>query len=238
MWTFQQGAFPDFDALDAIDLNEFDESQLVYRSAYSAPMPRPHQDIIEVFQLTPDLLYVQRFIDGELNLQRLATISAEWTPGYYLAAQIGSYPRVIQMLAFDLEVPRFESKFNATDWARIHEAMVEEYPQDTELKVRDSDEEDMRDFVAHASPWFGTLRTALEAGAADLVVESIHASPTVDSVPSPVPRPVSDVGAPDPRLVSEQELVYGTLHGLPGYEEEWLRRNPDAAQGIDGEGTL
>jgi hypothetical protein len=230
MWTFKPGEFPDFDGFVEIDLNTFDESDLVYRSAYSAPMPHPHDDVIEVFQLAPNLLYIQRFIDGEQNFQRLATISGEWTPGYYVAAQIGSYPRVIQMLAFDFEVPRFESKFDATDWARIHEAMVEEYPQNTELKVRDSEEEDMSDFVAHASPWFGALRSALEAGAADFVVESIHASPTVDSVPRPAPRPVSDVGAPDPRLVSEQELLYGTLHGLPGYEEEWRRRNPEAAE--------
>lgn len=238
MWTFKPGEFPDFDALDVIDLNDVDESSLVFRSAYCAPMPHPHEDIIEVFQLTPGLLYVQRFIDGELELQRLATMSNEWTTGYYLAAQIGSYPRVIQMLAFDFEVPRFESKFDDTDWARIHEAIVEEYPKNAELVIRESDQEDMSDFVAHASPWFGTLRSALEAGAADLVVESIHASPTVDSVSRPVPRPVSDVGAPDPRLVSEQELVYGTLHGLPGYEEEWYRRNPGAAQGIDGEGPV
>ncbi len=44
--------------------------------------------------------------------------------------------------------------------------------------------------------------------------------------------PVIDTLAPDPRVISDAELVYGTLHGLPGYEEEWRRRNPGSeAQG-------
>jgi len=226
MWKFKPGEFPDFEGLDVIDLDSIDDSCLVFRSSYSAPMPHPHDDVVEVFELTPGLLYVQRFIDGESNFQRLATMTDEWTAGYYVAAQIGSNPRLIQMLAFDFEVPLFEANFDSTAWAHFHEAVADTYPQDAELFVREDHQEDMRDFVAHASPWFGTLRTALEAGAADLVVESIHASPIVDSVPRPVPRPVSDVGAPDPRHVGEQELVYGTLHGLPGYEEEWRRRNP------------
>ena len=175
MWDFPEGQFPNQDALGAIDLDSLGIEDRVYRSAYSAPMPHPHDDIIEVFQLAPNLLYVQRFIDGEQNFQRLATMSDEWTAGYYIASQIGAYPRVIQMLAFDFELPRFDTNFDSATWARIHEAVLDEYPHDAELMVRESDQEDMRDFVAHASPWFGTLRSALERGDADLVVEAIHA---------------------------------------------------------------
>jgi hypothetical protein len=50
------------------------------------------------------------------------------------------------------------------------------------------------------------------------------------------PIPVFDILPPDPRGVSDEQLVYGTLHGLPGYEEEWHRRNysQEEAEEFDG----
>lgn len=52
--------------------------------------------------------------------------------------------------------------------------------------------------------------------------------------------PVFDVLPRDPKIVNDEELVYGTLHGLPGYEEEWRRRNyseeksPENEENFDG----
>lgn len=53
---------------------------------------------------------------------------------------------------------------------------------------------------------------------------------TPDQTPDqePIFIPVFDNLPPDPRIVDNEALVYGTLHGLPGYEEEWYRRNPEA----------
>jgi len=38
--------------------------------------------------------------------------------------------------------------------------------------------------------------------------------------------PKTDATPPDPKTVSDEQLIYGTLHRLPGYAEEWYRRNP------------
>jgi len=42
---------------------------------------------------------------------------------------------------------------------------------------------------------------------------------------TPDPKPDFDTIPRDPKLVSDRELVYGVLHGLPGYEAEWSNRN-------------
>jgi hypothetical protein len=63
---------------------------------------------------------------------------------------------------------------------------------------------------------------SLETDGADQVVEAIQVPPVGD----PLDSPTYCALPPDPKTVSDRDLVYGTLHGLPGYEEEWRRRNP------------
>ena len=65
-------------------------------------------------------------------------------------------------------------------------------------------------------------RESRETDGAEQVVEAIQDPPSEN----PLHSQSFCALPPDPKTVSDRELVYGTLHGLPGYEEEWRRRNP------------
>ena len=154
--------------VQAIRLDDLGKEQLIFNSGYSAWLPHSHADIIEVYDLGNNQLLIRRFIEGELNFEKLVTLPENLDKGHFIAGQIGGMPELIKAISFRLIAPQYQSKFEEFEWDKVL-AVLKSYDKDQDddrLYVRESILDSLCDFVTQFSPWSTAFQEAL--GNADL----------------------------------------------------------------------